>query len=234
MNFGFNDTNWRQWPLAASAGGARLQDDWRHTSSQPRRRFWSSRFLTRKACLPSRRFPVRASCRSKAWHPVPRQLPVRQSPRAARPLVPAAGLPGPNPTSPAPQGLPGFPDFGPGGLPDATPKANGGGIEPLTPLSPPKDRRPCREAAGWNSRLPTPATPARTTAKGFRQRLVRRRYRRTVSGLRRHLPANPTEPSPAKPIKGISLSRRSQRRGRGKSDDDPQRFANAGQLECIA
>jgi YHS domain-containing protein len=136
--------------------------------------------------------------------PGPGATPGSTKPEGGTPPGPSGKPAGQNPASPAAQGLPGFPDFGPGGLPDATPKANGSGIEPLTPLSPPKESSPLPGSGGLELPVPTPGTPAAQPPKA-----LDKNGPAPISPDSAPSPAvNPLEPAPAKPIKGISLSRR--------------------------
>ena len=200
-NFGFNDTNWRQWPLqprpeerdSKTIGGdvipappPTLEQPLPHAESLP-----AKPPVSGEPILPF-----------NGVAPGPAATPGSTNPNGGTTPGPSGKPAGPNPVSPAPQGLPGFPDFGPGQL-DVTPKANGSGIEPLTPLTPPKESPP---PGGGGLELPTPipGTPAAQPPKALDKNSPA-----PISPDAAPSPsASPLEPAPAKPIKGISLSRR--------------------------
>ncbi len=201
LGFGYNDTNWRQWPLQARPEerdsktiGATVIPTPPPTVEQP---------LPHAESVPAKP-PVSGESilPFQGLAPGPGSNPGSTGPSGGTTSVPSGRPSGQNPQLPAPQGLQGFPDFGPG-LPETTPKANGGGIEPLTPLSPPKESSPLPGGGGLELPAPTPATPTAQPPKAL--------DKNGPSPLSPDPLLNPApipgEPAPAKPIKGISLSR---------------------------
>ncbi len=196
-NFGYNDTNWRQWPLQArpeekdskTIGGTVIptpppipEPQLPHAESVPSKPPVSGdSLLPFQGLSPGPATPPGTPRSDGGTSPNPNARPAGQNPQAA-----------------TPPGLPNI-DFGPT-QPDATPKPNGGGIEPITPLSPPK------ESVLPGATIPDLSAPAPVTPSAQPPKTQDKSAPAPISPDPAPFPpTGPDLPAPAKPIKGISL-----------------------------
>ena len=134
--FGFNDTNWRQWPGQPRPEQRDSEDDWRHGHSDPAGDSGA-------AASPCGQLARQAA--HLRWKPGRIDLAIIDAWRNGSPCAedrqcgPVPAPAGPDHHRRLPQGLPGIPGLELLPARTLTPKAEGGGLEPLTP---PKDPLP--------------------------------------------------------------------------------------------